>query len=314
MRPSGRLDGELALPQSARTAIRSLEGFQTRAFEKLLTASQAGWANDPDRSDSVLVRKDTGIVLLALDGDPVRNPSAITHPATPFPLAAFVNHLASKGVEDNIPHMYLDSRDKITVGVGHLLVSESAAVTAHAALKFTVRRTGKFATIAEVKAEWLTIRSLRGKVSNPRAGSFSTHTKLETTRAAALALARKDFSTLTGRVTGGNPYSKSEFESLPANVQMSIADMVFTLGQAGFRGFSLFIQATKCRDFATAAANSKRKGGPPNRHTIILSWLNGSAQRFFISTDPTEAKKRQQLRLDGSLHERALSTPYKPQP
>ena len=73
----------------------------------------------------MLVERDTGCVLLDFLGNEIRGPKVSLKPATPLDKAVFLQHL--KAVEGFATHMYKDTANNVTVGIGLLLRDASDA-------------------------------------------------------------------------------------------------------------------------------------------------------------------------------------------
>ena len=74
-----------------------------------------------------------------------------------LPWPDILKDLGRPEFEGTIPHMYLDTVGKVTVGVGTMLASVDEAKS----LKFTVRKTGAPATEAEIAADYAKVKAQR---------------------------------------------------------------------------------------------------------------------------------------------------------
>ncbi len=128
--------------------------------------------------------------------------------------------MALAGFEGSIPHMYLDSRGFVTVGVGKMLATPAAAV----AIRF-VHRTGlQQASAAEVTGAYLTVR---GAVANRPAAAYRDLTDLdlapgESDRLLNLELQRAEDGART--LFGG-------WDHFPLAAQLALLDMVYNMGE-----------------------------------------------------------------------------------
>lgn len=293
-----------------RAFIANLEGSQTLALEKLMVIDQVGWASDPDAGDSVMVQKGTGVVILALDGRPVRNPSPRTHAATPFPRAMIITRLVQPNFEEIIPHMYLDSKGLVTIGGGHLMRRESDLDKVFSVLGLVDKNTRKPATISTARNEYRKIAKM--KSDNRTAASFAKDTNLVMSTSSARALMGIDLNGIMQDVFKDPLISPALLGSFPRPVQEAIGDMAFNTGGTGFRKFKKFIHAARHRDWKTAAEESKRLNIRQPRNTAIKNLLLSAIERFFITTDPVISRVRLQLTIGGKLKQRNLMVPFKP--
>lgn len=192
-----------------------------------------------------------------------------------MPLNATVKTEVSKNIEKyegRIPHLYLDTVGKVTVGIGHMVPNKVAMATV------TMYKKGKnnllvLATAAEKHAEYDTIK----KQSFGRsygATLFKKHTTLTMKDVDINAQRDKHvqsfYKELTGYYSTGNGFAKG-FDTMPAEVQKALFDMVFNLGitklKSQYVRFNGFIKTEKWDD---AAKQSNRMGISPVRNKYVL--------------------------------------------
>ncbi len=114
---------EARAQQAARRAARGT-GLQQAAAQTeaqiakdLVAKKRAGWVNEPGKSRAVLVEAKTGCLVLDSKGKAITKPK-ITLPSKPgINRPAFLQHLKTPGIEDFVPHMYLDRYSNVTVGI-----------------------------------------------------------------------------------------------------------------------------------------------------------------------------------------------------
>lgn len=150
--------------------------------------------------------------------------------------------------EGRVPHMYLDSKGYVTVGVGHLL----AYLVSAQRLPF-IKVNGKRASNTEIKSEYDSIK--KQPFGNYVATFYKTHTKL--------TLADSDIDKLTNNHI--DSFSKelkgfyNDFDLYPTEVRLALFDMVFNLGITRLKSqFKLFNAAVVAKDWQKAANESQR--------------------------------------------------------
>lgn len=153
--------------------------------------------------------------------------------------------------EKRIPHLYLDSLGKVTVGVGHMMPAVSGA-KALAFMKSDRTR----ATPQDVELDWnAVVQQGRLRGFNHRASSYSKYTKLrlpdtEIDRLTSNHLA--NFERSLGQEYAG-------FYKFPIEAQLALFDMIFNLGASGLRTkFPKFNKAIRQRNWKEAASESNR--------------------------------------------------------
>lgn len=165
--------------------------------------------------------------------------------------------------EGRIPHMYLDTVGKVTVGVGNMLPS----VTEAQKLKFINRTSGNPATPEEIAADFQAVsQQPQGQVAR----SYKQHTKLDMAEAEMDALLDKRLNQFAAELKQHFP----DFDDYPLLVQYALMDMAFNLGTTGLvQKFPKFCEAIRQRDWAEAANQSKRRGISDKRNAQIVGWL-----------------------------------------
>lgn len=167
-------------------------------------------------------------------------------------------------LEGSVDHMYLDTLDNVTVGIGTLLATSDAA----AALAFRHRDTGELATPAEISAEFDLIDGMLG--SQERGAEYYrdfTSLYLPQSEIDRLVVEhmRGDFDDLLRMF----PY----FGDFPLSAQIALWDMIYNLGPGGLRReFPLMRQAIQDGDWEEAARQSHRGdiGEPRNDYVRDL--------------------------------------------
>jgi GH24 family phage-related lysozyme (muramidase) len=169
--------------------------------------------------------------------------------------------------EGNVPHMYLDTKGYVTVGVGHLLKDVEAAKK----VLFTVRDTGIVATTKQIEDEFKLIKS-RPFGKDEGFGRFKPFTKLIITEAVANAQVDQHIKTFESELK--RIYGASEFASYPDDVKLALFDLIFNLGMTKLKGtFPNFNKYMKVHDFKKAAIESNRKDVSAERNAYVRNLL-----------------------------------------
>ena len=167
-------------------------------------------------------------------------------------------------LEGSVDHMYLDTEDNVTVGIGTLLATSDAA----AALAFRHRDTDELATEAEIRAEFDLIDGMLG--SQERGAEYyrnftSLYLPQDEIDRLVVEHMRGDFDDLLRMF----PY----FGDYPLPAQIALWDMIYNLGPGGLRReFPLMRQAIQDGDWEEAARQSHRSdiGEPRNDYVRDL--------------------------------------------
>ncbi len=150
--------------------------------------------------------------------------------------------------EGNVPHMYLDSKGYVTIGVGHLIVSSSAAEK----LPFVVAATGKKATTKEISDEY---EKIRKEPKNRLASFYKKSTKLKLSKSYIDKLTNKQIVDFYGDLRNVYP----DFDKYPEDVKIALFDMIFNLGMAKLKtAWPSFNKYIKAKEWGKAAAQSRR--------------------------------------------------------
>jgi len=145
--------------------------------------------------------------------------------------------------EGSVPHMYLDTKGYVTVGVGFMLPSPEAA----AKLGFEPR------SVSAIAADWRAVKAApAGKVA--KWYRPLTHCVLPE------SALRKEFDLRVNdmlRILSGG----YKLDQYPVQAQLGILDMMYNLGPVSLmRGWPSFKAACNSQDWLKAAANCSRKG------------------------------------------------------
>lgn len=172
--------------------------------------------------------------------------------------------------EDNIEHMYLDTKGFVTVGVGHLIANAEEAKK----LKFVHRSSKVAATAAEIEAEFESIKKLSSK--NKIASFFKKHTSLILKENDIDEMTNKHISTFESELK--RIYGATEFSNFPSKVKLALFDMIFNLGMTPLKnGFPNFNRHIKANDWKLAATECNRPDVSIERNNYVRGLLNDAA-------------------------------------
>ena len=150
--------------------------------------------------------------------------------------------------EGNIPHMYLDAKGYVTVGVGHLLSTVAAAQK----LPFMDYKTKKKATAEEIMADFEAVFKLPKAML---ATFYKPHTKLVLTQSEINALTESHIDNFHRELKR----MYLAFDQLPKGVRLALFDMIFSLGMTRLRTkFPELNKAIKSKEWQKAAQESNR--------------------------------------------------------
>ncbi len=165
--------------------------------------------------------------------------------------------------EGSVPHMYLDTVGKVTVGVGNMLSYSTSAQQ----LGFVERKTLRPASRDAIQIEFERVSKL------PKGMKASSYTKDTTLDLPPTVIDRL----LDDRITGFKQELKShfsQFETYPITVQFALLDMAFNLGTSGLvTKFPKFKKSIESNDWVTAAKESNRPQVSATRNATVKKWL-----------------------------------------
>lgn len=195
-----------------------------------------------------------------------------------MPLSISIKTELSKNLykyEGKFNHLYLDTKGKVTVGVGHLVANRVAIsiVTLYKKNKLPTQ----LATLSEKQAEYDTITKLPWG-NRYGAATFKPHTNLIMKDADINLLLDKHINSFYRELS--NIYKKTngypdDFDKLHKNVQLALFDMIFNLGATKIiSSFPSFNKALKANDWKKAAIESNRPDVSPTRNQYVKLLLN----------------------------------------
>ena len=180
--------------------------------------------------------------------------------------------------EGHVEHLYLDTKGKVTVGVGHLVKNKAAMASVK---MYTVNNKlpDKLADKATKETEYDTVaKQTKGKL----ASYYKKHTTLVMKKVDIDAQRDKHIESFYTELT--NIYKKSkgypdDFDKLPKEVQKALFDMIFNLGATKIVSvFKNFDKAVKAGDWSKAATESKRTGIQSTRNEYVRKLFEAAAK------------------------------------
>ena len=157
-----------------------------------------------------------------------------------------------------ITHLYLDSVDKVTVGVGNMLPTVSAAQ----ALAFVVRATpSRAATAEQIQADWDRVVAEAGR--NKRAAAFAKVTLLDLPDSICWGLLK---TRIDDEFLPGLKKLFPTWEQIPTPAKRALLDMAYNLGLAGLKKFKTMRGHVHNGDWQRAAQTCSRTGIPDTRN------------------------------------------------
>lgn len=187
--------------------------------------------------------------------------------------------------ESFVPHMYLDVVGQVTVGIGHGILSASAA----SAIAFK-KANGAAASSSEITAEF---EKLRGMAAAQRekpkpARSFEGLTTLRVDEATIYDLAADDIRGKEKDIKRHFP----DYDTYPQSVKEAMLDMVFSMGIGKLlRSYPSFCAAVRKHDWKSAAEHSNRKQVQTRRNLTVKEKLSSAVSKARVE-DMAEARRR----------------------
>lgn len=170
--------------------------------------------------------------------------------------------------EGRVPHMYLDTRGRVTVGVGHLLPSVSSAQRLPFRLADDAR---KHATREQVAAEYEALPTLKPAEHH---SFYRPHTTLQLLDAAINALTEQHIDSFHRELR----VIYRDFDRLPSPARLALFDMIFNLGATGLRSeWPRMNKAIGTGDWRTAARESFRPDVQETRNAYVRKLFESAA-------------------------------------
>jgi GH24 family phage-related lysozyme (muramidase) len=164
--------------------------------------------------------------------------------------------------EGSIPHMYVDTNGYVTVGIGFMIPSASAAK----GYGFVKRADGKKASDKEKEEEWKKVKKLtKGK----KASAYEKDTTLELPDSEIKKLLTekiKEFENGIKRIY-------SDYDKYPDELKLALLDIAYNTGVDGLKAFAKMKKAIDEKRWADAATESKRSKGRAERNKYVYDLI-----------------------------------------
>jgi GH24 family phage-related lysozyme (muramidase) len=169
--------------------------------------------------------------------------------------------------EGYVPHMYLDTKALVTVGIGNML----PAVDAAQALRFIDRTTQNQASLQAIESDFVAVTKQPG--ARP-ARYYRQFTALDLPNVEIDALFRARVDSFVAELR--QAYSK--FDSFPDSAQLALLDMAFNLGTNGLKKkFPKLNAAIDAQDWIGVAAESNRPDVNSVRNAAVKNLFTAAA-------------------------------------
>lgn len=171
--------------------------------------------------------------------------------------------------ESLIQHMYVDTANRVTVGIGNMLPNLAAAQ----AQPFVLRATSTQSASAEqIKTDWDAVNEHAGK--NLMATSFAKYTLLDLPEDVCWDLLKKR---IDNEFLPGIKRIYTDWDTFPLAAKRALLDMVYNLGITGFKKFKTLDGHVKKADWEKAAGSCSRQGIPAERNEWTRARFNEAA-------------------------------------
>lgn len=207
-----------------------------------------------------------------------------------MPLNSKVKAVVEKKLEEyegRYDHMYLDSKSKVTIGVGHLITNKNAVGTL---TLYTVKNKLP-STLATLKQKQDEYDAIVKQKKNYKASWYKQHTSLVMKDADINTQRNKHVTTFYSELLG--MYTKAKgfatgFDDMPESVQKALFDMIFNLGQTKLRTtFTKFNDAVKKEKWDEAAKQCNRPDVNAARNNYVKGLFNEAHKASPKSTTTT---------------------------
>jgi GH24 family phage-related lysozyme (muramidase) len=161
--------------------------------------------------------------------------------------------------------MYLDIKGYVTVGIGCLLPTPSAAMS----LPF--RKGERLATPAETYDAFARVRAQEPALA---ARYYAEVSDLRLPERDVYALAETKLAVFVRRLESLVP----RFSEFPSPVRRALIDMAWNCGIGGLARFTKLLTACNNRDWVTASKECRRKGSRPERNEWTRALFEAASQ------------------------------------
>ncbi|MPW30311.1 hypothetical protein F9L16_15090 [Agarivorans sp. B2Z047] len=172
--------------------------------------------------------------------------------------------------EGRVPHMYLCTEGKVTVGVGHMMKDVKAAQK----VPFVLSDSGKAASAQDIEDEFKAIKVRPFGKSEPHF-KFKPFTKLIVSESLMDEQIDKHIKAFEKELK--IVYGATEFSAYPNEVKLALFDMIFNLGMTTLKtGFPKFNNHIKNQDFKKAALECNRPQVSVTRNDYVRGLLRNA--------------------------------------
>ena len=261
---------QVAAGHARGTGRRVSASHEPQVYERFVRSGQAGWVNVPGQSNAVLVERGTGCVLVDSRGGLILRSRRMLPSKPAINRGNFVNYLRRQGIEEYVPHIYLDKYGNVTVGIGHLIPDVDDAK----GLSFTKRGTTIGASQSEIELAFNTVKS--SGLINARASAFRNLTNIFMTEADAVSQAMKDIDDFLNILKSSDYFP--EFDSYPTLAKEGLLDLAYNVGADEARfGYKKTAAAALRRNWKEAGVQ-QRTNREVGRASIVQGWFDRAAQ------------------------------------
>ena len=254
---------------------------------RLMENGILGWANKSQTGHSVLVERANGCPARNAQNQVIRGTREPLHPTAPINKQDFFSHLVTPGIELDVPWLYQDSENNVTVGIGHLVATVDDALALKQHFEHH-HNPGQPVTDQDIRDAFAIVTSPQ-HTGGFRHGYYEHLTTLRLNGVASFQLVNDDFSRILGELMARSEYSQTESETYPTEAKFAIMDMAFTLGARKTAVlFKDFTRAVQNRNWKLAANESNRKQPSALRNQIVRDFAfdgreKGREKRHILS-------------------------------
>ncbi len=178
--------------------------------------------------------------------------------------------------EGAIPHMYLDSKGLVTVGIGHLIINLQSAQK----LPFITQKAIK-ATLKEIQVDYDLVKKQSG---NMLASYYKRFTKLKLSAIEIDKLTNKHIDSFYKEIK----QIYSDFDNFPSDVKLALLDLIFNVGMPDLKNnWPSLNKEVRAKEWGKAALHSNRKvpvSAARNKYVKDLFEKAESAKQVILKT------------------------------
>jgi len=242
-------------------------------LQRLITLGHIGWAVYDGDGHLVwrLAEAHTGAMILDANSNPIDGGQFSKRHA--LPVDTFISEV--KLQEGCVPHLYLDTSGKVTVGYGHMLTGADAAVELHRAGFTFVARTNICLSneLESPKAAVVRIDQIRldfHTISHMKAGQIaSAYGKAALVQLSGRSMERLLVQDVRDVAVKGVKSRFNQLHTYPEEAQLVLLDFMYNLGATKFNSlrWPKFHHALSVRDWKGMSEECDRIDGAGNKLT-----------------------------------------------